>query len=401
MSGNVAARVRGLVVGVVAGAALVAPTGALAARQIVGGGNAPASALGFAAFVEAKAGKSSFWCTGSVIAPNVVLTAGHCAVDENGRREAASVFHVYTGSLDLSSRAGQTESRVVKVLTAPKFDLETLVPDEALLVLATPTTAPPVAIATREDTALYTPGAPVVLAGWGEVKIHGYTPDELKFTTSTLQTDRACAAEADEAPILFRPGWMLCTAGTGMACKGDSGGPVIEPVTPAPATPADYRLIGTTSWGDDECGYLSVASSVLPLSDWIAEQVAIAGGAPAAEPAPVGLIPTPLAGAAPAPATPITTTLKLRLVAHGDHWFRVRVIAGPNAPIAQLRVQLQYNTGHGYRSFSSARLVSGRPLVREFSGDPGRYDVRAVVVSGAHFTGATSNAVRFAISPKG
>jgi hypothetical protein len=397
MSSRFTARVRALVFVVVTGVAVVvAPGGALAARTIVGGVVASPGPWDFAAYVTYHKGSDWFTCTGSVIAPNVVLTAGHCAVDEEtGKPLAASGYQIETDASNVDHPDGALIDSVVKVLPAPAFDLKTLVSDEALLVLRSPTTAPAVQIATAADTALYTPGAAVMAAGWGQKKISGGTTPQLQTLTTSLQTDASCAAAASEAMLHFVGGSMFCTAGSGESCHGDSGGPILEATSPTPATLADWRLIGTTSWGDGECRYLSVAASVLPLSGWIAQQIAIAGGAPASAAVSATPIATPLGQSAPVPAQKVSTTLKLRVVAHGSNWFQVRIVAGPNAPLAQLHVRLQYAKGGGFATFSKVTLVTGRPYVRVFSGDPGSYDLRAVADGDTALLPATSARVHF------
>jgi hypothetical protein len=397
MSSRFAARVRALVFVVVAGVAVVvAPGGALAASSIVGGVVATPGPWDFAAYVTYHKGSDWFTCTGSVIAPNVVLTAGHCAVDEETNKPlAASGYQIETDAFDVAHPDGALIDSVVKVLPAPAFDLKTLVSDEALLVLKSPTTAPAVQIATAADTALYTPDTPVLIAGWGQKKLSGGTTPKLQTLTSNLQTDASCAAASTEAMVHFTGGSMFCTAGSGESCHGDSGGPILAATSPSPATLADWRLIGTTSWGDGECRYLSVGASVLPLSAWIAQQVAIAGGAPAAAPVPVTPIATPLAQSAPVPAQKVSTTLELKVVSHGSNWFQVRIVAGPNAPLSQLHVRLQYAKGGGFATFSKITLVTGRPYVRVFSGDPGSYDLRAVADGTPAVLPAASGHVRF------
>ena len=392
--------VRAVALSIAALACLVgAPAGALAHRQIIGGSAAPAGSWDFAAYVVESDSTGSASCTGSVIAPNVVLTAAHCVLDERTDKPLdPSAFTITTGTLDLANGGTRQVSKVTSVAVGPGFSFRTLRPDEAVLVLATPTTAPAITLATAADTALYTPGESVVLAGWGLEKAGDRdTPTELQTTNTQLQSDTACSESAAGSPIDFQPGWMLCTAGGGIACKGDSGGPIIAPVTPSPASLSDWRLIGTTSWGDNTCGYLSVAASILPLSAWITQQIGAAAGA-AVGPAPaIGTIATPLGLQQAAPAVRVPIHLQLSLVDHGKTWFRLKLLATPRAPIDRMRVKLQYFTGYGFRSFASFTLISGKPVVREFSGDHGHYNVRAVVAAGPGWTAATSRREVFSL----
>jgi hypothetical protein len=373
-------------------ASALAQSPAAPSAEVIGGTAAPAGSWDFAAYVVEHDSTGSGSCTGSVVAPNVVLTAAHCVLDEHTDQPLdPSAFTITTGTLDLGDGGAAQVSKVTSVSVGPGFSFRTLRPDEAVLVLATPTTAPSIPLATSADTALYTPGAAVVLAGWGLVKAGNRdTPKELQTTNTQLQSDSACSLSAAGAPIDFQPGWMLCTAGGGIACKGDSGGPIIAPVTPSPASLSDWRLIGTTSWGDNTCGYLSVAASVLPLSAWITQQIGAAAGAAAGPAAAIGTIATPLGLRQAAPTVRVPIHLQIALVGHGKKWFRLKIVATPRSPIDRLHVKLQYFTGYGFRSFASFTVVSGKPAIREFSGDRGHYDVRAVVAAGPGWTAATS-----------
>lgn len=388
------------VLGLSPAAAAAAAPPAAPSGYIVGGSEAPAGSWDFAAFVSIHDGKSVGSCTASVLAPNVVLTAGHCVVSEKtGKQLPASAFKVATGTLDLANSAARQVSAVTSVLLGPGFSIRALRPDEALLVLATPTTAPTIAIASVSDTALFTPGSQVVLAGWGiETGTGKQAPSKLQTTNTQLQSDTACGETAANALLHYLPGWMLCTAGGGTACKGDSGGPIIAPSSPTPASLADWRLIGTTSWGDPTCAFLSVGASVLPLSAWITQQIAIAAGNPAVPAAgPVGRVATPLGTQAPRPAQRVATKLELRLLGHDGGAFRVELLAEPKVPIDKIHVRLEYATGHGFKTFAAVTLVSGRPYVRQFSGDKGHYDIRAVAAAGRDWTGATSKRAIFTL----
>jgi hypothetical protein len=383
---------------------LVGATNAVAqgrSAEVIGGTAAPAGSWDFAAYVVEHDSGGYGTCTGSVISPNVVLTAAHCVLDDKTNKQLdPSAFTITTGSLDLSHGGARQVSAVTHVSVGPGFNLQSLRPDEAILVLATPTTAPSISLATPADVALYTPGASVVLAGWGlEQPKDRDTPSELQTTNTSLQSDKACRESAGGAFITYLPGWMLCTAGGGVACKGDSGGPILEAAIPSPASLADWRLIGTTSWGDDGCNYLSVAASELPLNGWIAQQVAAAAGAASAEPpAAVATVPTPLSMEPAIPAVRVPIQLQLQVAGHGHRWFRLRLLAKPRTPIDELHVKLQYYTGYGFKSFASLTLVSGKPVVREFSGNLGHYDVRAVSSAGPGYTAATSEKAVFTLT---
>jgi secreted trypsin-like serine protease len=99
-------------------------------------------------------------CSGTVVAPNLILTAGHCAEDmQTGVVNEASGYQVTTGNVDWAAPETEKQvSGVTRVIPCPCFDRHTLVGDAALLQLSTPTTAPAVTLASRPPS-----GTPRVL----------------------------------------------------------------------------------------------------------------------------------------------------------------------------------------------------------------------------------------------
>jgi hypothetical protein len=88
------------------------------------------------------AGNPDFACTGTVVAPNVILTAGHCTVDETtGATLDPSGFGIFMGGVDWSDTTRRQLSLVTKVITNPPYNPTTDTSDAGLLVLSTPTNA--------------------------------------------------------------------------------------------------------------------------------------------------------------------------------------------------------------------------------------------------------------------
>ncbi|HEY2632518.1 MAG TPA: trypsin-like serine protease [Solirubrobacteraceae bacterium] len=201
------------------------------AHQAVIGG-APAQdgtflSLAYILYFHGKVGEA---CTGTVVAPSLVLTAGHCAVEMNtGVVNRPEGFRVVTGSVDWATGERQI-SQVLGVIPFPGLVRHLDVGDAALLVLSQPVSAPPVTLAPPSQTGLAEAGTTATVAGWGRTSFEQATlTEQLNTATTVVQGARWCARNA---PPFFAKG-ELCTITppkylTG-ACNGDSGGPLLVP----------------------------------------------------------------------------------------------------------------------------------------------------------------------------
>src|SRR5262249_46402086 len=146
-----------LALGIVLGGAAATAVGAdLRARAaIVGGSGASPGAGEFQslAYIFDLRGEGAGQCTGPVVAPRLILTAGHFAQEKaSGLPRDPSGYRVVTGNVNRDSVARQI-SAVSQVIVYPGYNPATTDQDAALLVLTTPTTAFPIALATAENLA--------------------------------------------------------------------------------------------------------------------------------------------------------------------------------------------------------------------------------------------------------
>lgn len=270
--------------------------------HILGGSTAVGTSLGMVARITYIDGSDSFLCSGTVVASNVVLTAGHCAENEaTSAAETPGDYQVLTGSQSLSS-PGQV-SAVTQVIPYPAFDPFTLQGDAALLVLATPTTVPPVMVAgDPADLSLYDGGTATVITGWGIADSYSDLPDTLQYGFSAVQSAGYCAQEAYVLDATFNPLAQLCAVDAPSdadgTCNGDSGGPILA------AVDQTWVEIGLTSFGVDNCattrpGFFTRTDAI---DAWIQDEIQY--NAPA-RPNPSPPTTAPSAPAAPpAPTTP-------------------------------------------------------------------------------------------------
>jgi secreted trypsin-like serine protease len=266
---------------------------------VVGGQSAQLGSFPWMAYVLDFKGNTVGQCSGTVVAPNLVLTAGHCAEEvQTGVLDEASGYQVMTGNVDLA--AAETErqvSGVTRVIVCGCFDRHTAVGDVALLQLSTPTSAPAITLASSPHA-----GTAALLAGWGDTYSGQATPVErLQWAPTVVQSSGSC--ESDASPFL--PESEICTLDTPArhtgACNGDSGGPLL---LAEPSAPGGMAQIGVTSHVYDECATTSpsVFTRVDAIAAWVKGWAqALAGSRPASTPMPATLVAAPtLSGVASA-----------------------------------------------------------------------------------------------------
>jgi secreted trypsin-like serine protease len=221
-----------LIVGLVGGAAQASPR---AGKSVIGGTAASIEQWPFVAAVLTP----TTLCTGTVIAPTKVLTAGHCVGNPLTMVVRTNSSSAFTGGL---------LTGVESVAFAPGFN-HTFENDLAILTLKGPTTAPPIQLASAEEDASFThPGAPLSEAGFGNRNPLLIGKPRIGLLTQTNVAAKFC-------PL---PPWAICDSGkrVGTAfrrigrklkrrpvissvCSGDSGGPLVA------NTPQGPRLVGT------------------------------------------------------------------------------------------------------------------------------------------------------------
>ena len=254
-----------------------------------------------------SSGDPEFNCSGTVVSANVVLTAGHCGVDEStGQALDPSGYRVVTGAVDWTDTTDRQISDVSQVLVDPNFDVVTLDNDAALLVLSASVSAPTIPLWGSGELAAGTGGW---IAGWGET----YYGDSslqtlLQWAPTVVQNTAYCSQEAG-ANYAYDSSTELCTVNpptysTG-TCHGDSGGPLL-------ADDADDTAIeiGITSVGPADCNTTSADyfTALLPAEPWVESEIsAVAPTPPPTPPTTTTTTTTPPTATTAPPTTPPPT----------------------------------------------------------------------------------------------
>lgn len=248
--------------------------------------------LGHLAYVTTEGWTQGHMCGGTLIAPDLVLTAAHCVQDSESGLTHPGVLVV--GRPDASGLLTNiTEERLIESIHVhPRWNASNFSYDAALLRLRTPFADAKVLLP-AESSAAWTGGTMARVAGWGVTQVgNGAVSSRLMAGSLHAIPDDACGSDRwfnvsglsfEGYGALFDAKSMLCAIGVSGqvavdTCQGDSGGPLVG------GTGESARLVGITSWGRG-CASASpgVYTRVASLADWLSELAVPSTAQPSAE----------------------------------------------------------------------------------------------------------------------
>jgi secreted trypsin-like serine protease len=193
-------------------------------------------------------------CTGTVLAPNIVLTAAHCTSEATGL------------TVSRSGEAGAAGYKVLAVVVHPQYDATNYARSQAAIDLALLKLGSPLPnstlVAMRGRVPL--PGERFVVAGFG-IMASGWSAGLGTLQTATLVViGEPSSLQLRLADPASQGG---AVAGLG-SCDGDSGGPVFQ------RSGSRFVLVGVLSWSNGPnmsagCGGVTGVTPLARHREWM------------------------------------------------------------------------------------------------------------------------------------
>jgi len=197
-------------------------------QAVVNGGAISIRQAPWQVFVQSTTGSSTSSCGGSILDADTVITAAHCTFNDAGVARLAASFDVVAGVSNLQSPAADDEPQAVGVASIrvhPGYvpaegpgspdDAATLELDAPLDVARA--TARPIPLSSAAPAI----GTTANLTGYGQQDPAQNPSGQLFGLDTTITNPLTCGGPANAL-------YVCIVSSTGSACRGDSGGPMIQ-----------------------------------------------------------------------------------------------------------------------------------------------------------------------------
>ncbi|OLY85525.1 Trypsin epsilon [Smittium mucronatum] len=223
--------------------------------KVINGVQVQTGTFSYAAFIYSDYGNEGSACTGSLIAPNVVVTAAHCLFDEDIETNPSQIT-VSVGSI-YNIKYNTDIYSVSKSIPHPQYDADTAINDIGLLILSRNTDVK--TFAKIYDSSITT-DMKATVAGWGVTSNSNTSTVSDVLMSVPLEITESSQCKIYNPEYTNNNGGSICTATQDNqdSCYGDSGGPL------ALSSASGYPLLGLTSFGNGPSAALYANSGQRP-----------------------------------------------------------------------------------------------------------------------------------------